>query len=110
MQALPPVSDGQGHTIRYDQRDAAPTLRPTSVMRSRTVGPASADRVPEGEKKALKADQEGLACVAIGGLWNWRAGGQPARSTAPTSPGEGKPVLGASDRLLGQDASSALAG
>lgn len=28
--------------------------------------------VTEGEKKALKACQEGLACVAIGGLWNYR--------------------------------------
>lgn len=25
----------------------------------------------EGEKKALKACQEGLACGALGGLWNW---------------------------------------
>src|SRR6266542_6487243 len=31
----------------------------------------------EGEKKALKANQEGLACVAVGGLWNWQVGGRP---------------------------------
>ena len=30
--------------------------------------------ITEGEKKALKACQEGLACVALSGLWNWSAG------------------------------------
>lgn len=28
--------------------------------------------ITEGEKKALKACQEGLYCVAISGLWNWK--------------------------------------
>jgi hypothetical protein len=31
--------------------------------------------ITEGEKKALKACQEALVCVAIGGLWNWRQDG-----------------------------------
>jgi hypothetical protein len=33
--------------------------------------------ITEGEKKALKTNQEGLACIAVGGLWNWQAGGRP---------------------------------
>jgi Domain of unknown function (DUF3854)/AAA domain len=32
--------------------------------------------IVEGEKKALKACQEGLMCVAIGGLWSWLEGGR----------------------------------
>jgi Virulence-associated protein E-like domain/Domain of unknown function (DUF3854) len=32
--------------------------------------------IVEGEKKALKACQEGLVCVAIGGLWNWLRDGR----------------------------------
>jgi hypothetical protein len=32
--------------------------------------------IAEGEKKALKATQEGLPCVAIGGLWNWLTDGR----------------------------------
>jgi hypothetical protein len=32
--------------------------------------------IVEGEKKALKACQEGLMCVAIGGLWNWLDAGR----------------------------------
>lgn len=30
--------------------------------------------ITEGEKKALKACQEGLPCVAVAGLWNWSDG------------------------------------
>lgn len=30
--------------------------------------------ITEGEKKALKACQEGLCCIAIAGLWNWTNG------------------------------------
>ena len=28
--------------------------------------------ITEGEKKSLKATQEGLPCIAISGLWNWK--------------------------------------
>ncbi len=28
--------------------------------------------ITEGEKKALKGCQEGLYCIAISGLWNWK--------------------------------------
>jgi len=31
--------------------------------------------ITEGEKKALKAAQEGIACIAITGLWNWKRSG-----------------------------------
>ena len=31
--------------------------------------------VTEGEKKALKACQEGLHCIGLGGLWNWKTKG-----------------------------------
>jgi hypothetical protein len=30
----------------------------------------------EGEKKALKACQEGLACIGLSGLWNWKDKGK----------------------------------
>ncbi|MBT9168959.1 MAG: hypothetical protein DDT19_02311 [Syntrophomonadaceae bacterium] len=30
--------------------------------------------IAEGEKKALKACQEGLYCIAVSGLWNWSNG------------------------------------
>ena len=30
--------------------------------------------ITEGEKKALKAAQEGLCCIGLSGLWNWSDG------------------------------------
>jgi hypothetical protein len=32
--------------------------------------------ITEGEKKTLKACQEGLHCIGITGLWNWKVAGQ----------------------------------
>jgi hypothetical protein len=32
--------------------------------------------ITEGEKKALKGCQEGLSCIAISGLWNWKIKGE----------------------------------
>ena len=32
--------------------------------------------ITEGEKKALKACQEGLHCIGITGLWNWKVKGE----------------------------------
>jgi hypothetical protein len=33
--------------------------------------------ITEGEKKTLKANQEGMPCIGLGGLWNWRHAGRP---------------------------------
>jgi hypothetical protein len=75
---FPPVSDGQGHTIRYYQRAGTPPrlYMPTTV-RATLADPTVRLLITEGEKKALKANQDRLACVAVGGLWNWQAGGRP---------------------------------
>lgn len=35
--------------------------------------------ITEGEKKALKACQEGLNCIGLSGLWNWSAGNRSKR-------------------------------
>lgn len=32
----------------------------------------------EGEKKALKACQEGISCIGLSGLWNWKVKGSDA--------------------------------
>lgn len=44
-----------------------PTLDP-AVLSS----PNKVIYITEGEKKALKAAQEGFTCIAITGLWNWK--------------------------------------
>ena len=72
---FPPVSDGQGHTVRYYQRHGTPPrLYIPARARAALADPTVSLLITEGEKKALKADQEGLACIAVGGLWNWQAG------------------------------------
>jgi hypothetical protein len=46
-------------------------------VRSILTNPTVPLYIAEGEKKALKACQEGLPCLGIGGLWNWIQDGQP---------------------------------
>ena len=75
---FPPVGDGQGHTIRYYQRAGTPPrLYVPARARAALADPTVPLLITEGEKKALKANQEGLACVAVGGLWNWQTAGRP---------------------------------
>jgi hypothetical protein len=75
---FPPVSDGQGHTVRYYQRAGTPPrLYVPAPARAALTDPAVPLLITEGEKKALKANREGLASLAVGGLWNWQTGGRP---------------------------------
>ena len=75
---FPPVSDGDGHAIRYHQRGGTPPrLFIPAPARAALADPSVPLMIAEGEKKALKANQEGFACVAVGGLWSWQAGGRP---------------------------------
>src|SRR5262245_7358211 len=75
---FPPVDDGQGHTIRYYQRGGTPPrLYVPARARAALADPNVPLVITEREKKALKANQEGLACVGLGGLWNWQVAGRP---------------------------------
>jgi hypothetical protein len=74
---FPPIADGEGHTIRYYQRAGTPPrLYIPAPARAFLSDPKAPLFITEGEKKALKANQEGRACVAVGGLWNWQVGGK----------------------------------
>src|SRR5262249_26728393 len=75
---FPVVTDGQSHTIRYYQRGGTPPrLYIPARARALLADPTVPLLITEGEKKALTAGQEGLACVAVGGLWSWQAAGRP---------------------------------
>lgn len=60
------------------KRYRSPKDRPPQLYVPRLLDPSIlADTttplwITEGEKKALKACQEGIACLAVGGVWNWR--------------------------------------
>jgi Domain of unknown function (DUF3854) len=45
---------------------------PPLVSPSTLADPSTPLWLTEGEKKALKACQEGLACIALPGVWSWR--------------------------------------
>lgn len=78
VKLFPPVPNGDGHPRRYDQPAGAP---PRLYVPPGTAAVLADPTVPlrwtEGEKKALCADQAGLPCVALGGLWNWLRDGEP---------------------------------
>ncbi|MFQ5831026.1 MAG: hypothetical protein ACE5JD_18035, partial [Candidatus Methylomirabilia bacterium] len=78
VKLFPAIADGGGHTIRYYQpAGTAPRLYLPPHARAALADPTVTLLITEGEKKALKADQEGLACAALGGLWSWLLDGQP---------------------------------
>ncbi len=78
VKIFPPIPDQHGHSIRYYQpAGTAPHLYLPPRARAVCADPSVPLWITEGEKKALKADQEGLACAALGGLWSWLLGGKP---------------------------------
>jgi hypothetical protein len=78
VKLFPPLPDGAGHTVRYVQpAGSTPRLYIPPQAQAALTDPSVALRITEGEKKALKADQERLPCLGLGGLWNWRHAERP---------------------------------
>jgi len=69
-----PLPTGDGHTARYLTRKGErnrlyiPSILPASVLADASI-PLT---ITEGEKKALKACQEGVPCIGIAGVWCWK--------------------------------------
>jgi hypothetical protein len=74
VKLFPPVPTADGRPMRYYQR-ARTGARLYIPPRARTVLADAAMPLwfVEGEKKALAAEQTGLACIGLGGVWNWLA-------------------------------------
>jgi Domain of unknown function (DUF3854)/Protein of unknown function (DUF3631) len=78
VKLFPPVATADGGTIRYFQPvRSAPRLYLPPRARSALTDPSVLLVLAEGEKKSLAGDQAGLACVGLGGLWNWLQDGRP---------------------------------
>jgi hypothetical protein len=77
---LPPLPDANHprHGLRYVQ---PPRTEPRLFLpknSSHAIGdPGHSLLIVEGEKKALKLAQEGIASIGLGGLWNWVQKGRP---------------------------------
>jgi hypothetical protein len=79
VKVFPPYTAKDGSTARYLQRkESGSRLYVPSPAQPVLSNPVIPLLWTEGEKKALKACQEGLSSLALGGLWNWRVHGQPA--------------------------------
>jgi hypothetical protein len=65
-------------TLRYLQpgKSGAHLYVPPTLPPGILQDPTKPLGIAEGEKKALKATQDGIPCVGIGGLWNWLQNGR----------------------------------
>src|SRR5262249_55550446 len=77
-----------GKPVKYEAPRGTPLGR--AYFPPGTVGaladPAAPLILVEGEKKAAKADQEGLPCVGLSGVWGWqrkRPAGKDGKKSGP---------------------------
>lgn len=72
--------DALGKQQRYTQ---PPGLKPRFYLprllnwRKIANDPTVTIYITEGEKKSIRACMEGLACIGLGGVWNWRSNRTP---------------------------------
>ncbi len=78
-----PGPDGKRYRspMKQPNRLYIPALLDAKVL----ADPATPLWVTEGEKKSLKACQEGLPCIAVSGVWSWRTRQTDQRVSAPIS-------------------------
>ena len=74
---FPPFKNSDGHTIKYLQLSTPPRLYLPPGVESVLADPTVPLAFVEGEKKTLRAMQEGIPSVGIGGAWNWLIEGNP---------------------------------
>ncbi len=67
-------SDGKPKPKYLCRKDSGNHLYVPPKARPFLCDPSIELYITEGEKKSLKAAQEGLCCIAISGLWNWSDG------------------------------------
>ena len=74
VKLFPPQLTDRG-TVKYYQEAESPCrLYVPPEMEAILQDASSPLSLTEGEKKCLKAIQEGIPCLGLGGLWNWSDG------------------------------------
>ena len=72
-----PILDKDGHEIKYYQhKGSANRLYIPERVGAIPSDPSIPLHITEGEKKTLKGNQEGLYCIGLGGLWNFKNKGE----------------------------------
>lgn len=76
MKIFPAYRDRRGRKVRYLQpRDSGVHLYIPPGTEAKLKDPSIPLYIAEGEKKALRAAQDGLCCVGLAGIWNWKKKG-----------------------------------
>jgi hypothetical protein len=82
VKLFPPQSTDKG-TVKYYQKAGSPCrLYVPPEMEAILQDASSPLSFTEGEKKTLKAIQEGIPCIGLGGLWSW-SDGSPDKNLIP---------------------------
>jgi len=69
---FPTVHDKDDHSMRYYQpKGSGVHLYFPPDIEKVLSNPDIPIAIVEGEKKSLKATQEGIPCIALGGVWSW---------------------------------------
>ena len=67
-----PRRDGRGRVVKYEARPKSRNRIHVPLSIRHLLGDVEAPLViTEGQKKAEKAAQEGICCIALAGVWNW---------------------------------------
>lgn len=74
---FPPLT-GDNSTMKYAQSKGSGVRLYVPPHSEGVLGSINVPlAIAEGEKKTLKASQEGIHCLGVGGLWNWLQDGKP---------------------------------
>lgn len=74
---FPPIKDKDGHKVKYFQPPGSGVhLYLPAGIEECLSDPSIPLSIVEGEKKALKAVQEGITAIGIGGIWNFKEKGE----------------------------------
>ncbi len=67
-----PRRNGKGHFVKYEaRRNSHNRIHAPLAARGKLSNASVPLIITEGQKKAEKAAQAGLCCVALSGVWNW---------------------------------------
>ncbi|MEE8209129.1 MAG: DUF3854 domain-containing protein, partial [bacterium] len=78
VNVFPAFVDKNGRKVKYLQRSGTGVRLYVPPLATRHLtNPYEPLAWTEGEKKAARACQEGIACIGLGGLWNWMEDKKP---------------------------------
>ena len=69
--------DGKRYRTQLNGTNRLYIPPPSLLPLERLADPSASLLITEGEKKTLKAVQEGLCCIGLAGVWSWKSQGAP---------------------------------